>query len=240
MTWPVRWPTSANIETVEEFPRRIAELYATTSLTALTLGRVGGSPVTIVPAGLPRVQGWCGIYGALGQFWPTINPSANDLHRWSDYFRTEAVLLPGPVGAVLEVRVANAVLPPESWRLEDGQYLIRTDGEDWPHDHSGAFTVTYLNSYEPGELGEHAAGVLAMEFLKLVTGDKKGCRLPSSVTNVSRQGLTFEIARGMFPDGLTGLPEVDAFIMLWNPHGLKVAPRVYSLDVERPRQVSIP
>lgn len=238
--WPVRWPAAANIEQVEEFPRRIAELYATTSLTALTLGRVGGNAVTIVPGGLDRVEGWYGLYDVIGRFYPAINPSAYDLQRWSDFFRTEAVVLPGPVGAVTEVRVANTVLPPESWRVEDGKYLIRTDGEDWPRDLSGAFTVTYLNSYEADDLAQHAAGVLALEFLKLVTGDRKGCRLPSSITNVNRQGLSFEVARGMFPDGLTGLPEVDAFILLWNPHGLKTAPMVYSLDVDRPRQVSYP
>ncbi|UOK18343.1 head-to-tail adaptor [Arthrobacter phage BruhMoment] len=239
MTWPVRWPAAANIENVEEFPKRIAELYATTSLSALTLGRVGGNPVTIVPGSLPRRHGWCGLYGVLTDFWPTLNPSAYDLQRYDDYFRTEAVVLPGPIGAVLEVRVAGAVLDPSAWRVEDGQYLIRTDGHDWPHDMSGAFTVSYLNSYEADDLAQHAAGVLALEFLKLITGTK-GCRLPSSVTNVNRQGLTFEVARGMFPDGLTGLPEVDAFILLWNPHGLKTAPRVYTPDVQRPRQVMFP
>ena len=50
-------------------------------------------------------------------------------------------------------------------------------------------------------------------------------------------GITIEKAAGMFPEGVTGLPEIDAYLMLWNPFGLKVAPRVYSPDLPVARQV---
>lgn len=237
--WPVIWPAAANIDSVDEFPRRMAELYAGASLAALTLQRVGGDPVTIMPATLPRVDGWYGYRDLIGTFYPEVYPAAADLKRWSDFFRTEAIQLPGPVASILEVRVNNEILDPATWRVENGTWLLRLDGEDWPQDLSGAFTVTYHNTYPVDEMGQYAAGVLAHEFLKLLTGDRK-CRLPSTVTNVSRQGMTYDIVRGMFPDGVTGLPEVDTYVMLWNPHGLKTKPMVFSPDLDRHRQVTFP
>lgn len=99
--------------------------------------------------------------------------------------------------------------------------LGRVGGDD--------FTAADLGTTPVDALGARAGGVLAVEFLKLLTSDKK-CRLPSSVTNVSRQGLTFEVTRGMWPEGKTSIPEVDAYLMLWNPHGLKTRPRVWVPD----------
>jgi hypothetical protein len=54
---------------------------------------------------------------------------------------------------------------------------------------------------------------------------------------VARQGITIEVATGMFPEGVTGMPEIDAYLMLFNPFGLRVMPRVYSPDLPRHRQV---
>lgn len=238
MSWPITWPDSANINNVDPSVKTLAELYAGACMTALTLHRVGGDPVTIIPASLPRVQGWYGYWDLGSRFFPgLVYPSAYDLKHWSDIFRTEALTLPGPVAAITEIKVAGAVLPPTSYQVENGIYLIRTDGEDWPADNSGAFTVTYLNSYPVDAMGAHAGGIMAAEWLKLISGDKK-CRLPSSTTTVNRQGLTIELVRGMFPDGVTGMPEIDAYLMLFNPFGLKVAPRVYSPDLPRHRQVT--
>ena len=78
---------------------------------------------------------------------------------------------------------------------------------------------------------------MAAEWLKLFNNVKGGCRLPPSITSMTRQGISYTIERGMFPDGVTGIPEIDAYLMLWNPFGLKVAPRVYSLDLPEHRQV---
>jgi hypothetical protein len=237
VTWTVDWPQQANADALDPAVKLLSERYAVACLTMLTLQRVGGAPVTILPATTARVTGWYGYWEALGagEFFP-VYPSAYDLQRWTNLVRTEALTLPGPVGQIVEVRVNNTVLDPAAYRVEDGQYLIRIDGEDWPNDLTGAFSVTYYNSHPVDEVGRHAAGVLAWEWSKLITGGKN-CRLPSSVTNVSRQGLTFEVARGMFPEGMTGLPEVDAYILLWNPFGLRARPRVYSRDLPQHRQV---
>ena len=122
-----------------------------------------------------------------------------------------------------------------AFRIE-GSYHVRIDGEEWPVDDDG-FTITYRDSWPVDDMGAAAAGYMAVEWLQLLGASNRKCRLPSSVTNVVRQGLTMEITRGMFPDGVTGIPEIDGYLMLWNPHSLKVRPRVYSPDLPAHRQV---
>lgn len=242
MSWPITWPESVDLTTLDPNVKRLAELYSTACMTALTLHRVGGNPVTIMPES--RVWGhW--LYSGflegtmLGWFYPgTVYPSAQDL-KLSHYtvLGIEALDLPGPVGAVSSVVIGGAVLDPLAYRVENGRYLVRLDGGSWPAGADDDFTVTYFNSHPVDEMGSYAAGVMAAEWLKLFTNAKGGCRLPKSVTNIQRQGLTMELARGMFPDGVTGMPEVDSYIMLLNPFALKVMPRVYSPDLPKHRQV---
>lgn len=244
MTWPITWPESANIDDVDPAIKTLCELYAGACLTALTLHRVGGAEVTIMPVARQRISGHYVWYSPvpdeypLGMFYPgTVYPSAQDLITALTVDKVEALELPGPIGLVSEVKIDGDVLAPAAYRIENGRYLVRLDGAPWPTDSGDNFTVTYVNSHPVGALGAHAGGIMAAEWLKLLTNAKGGCRLPRSVTSVSRQGITMEITSGMFPDGVTGLPEVDAFLMLWNPFGLKVAPRVYSPDLPQHRQV---
>lgn len=243
--WPVTWPASVNLDGVDPNIKALAELYADRCLTALTLHRAGGEPVTIMPATTcQRVPGHLLSLQLVpdeypvGYFYPgTVYPSAEDLHSLFTVDEVEAIRLPGPVAGIVEIRIGEAVLDPGVYRVEGGQYLIRTDGQRWPEVQGDYFTVKYHNSHPVDAMGAHAGGVMAYEWLKLLTASRDKCRLPASVTNVSRQGLTFEITRGMFPEGVTGIPEIDAYIMLFNPHGVRVAPRVYSPDLPRHRQV---
>lgn len=244
MSWTITWPAAANIDDVDPAIKALAELYAGACLTMLTLQRVGGDAVTIMPAGYDRVPGYYIGYEVLpdayplGWFYPgLVYPSAQDLKHAFTVTQIEAIRLPGPVGVIEEVRVGGVVLDAVNYRLENGNLLVRIDGGAWPAEQGDDFTVSYFNSHPVDEMGANAGGIMAFEWLKLITGSKTSCRLPPSVTNVTRQGLTFSIARGMFPDGLTGIPEIDAYIMLFNPWGLKVAPRVYSPDLPVHRQV---
>lgn len=244
MSWPVTWPDPAAAALLNPAVRLLAEKYAVASLTALTLHRVGGNPITILPAARPlvtgryvRLTGW-----PEGTFYPgtsypgLLYPSAEQLSALVTVDTVEAVPLPGPVGTVTEVKIDGVVVPSTAYRIEGGEYLVRIDGKAWPVLSGDNFTVTYYNTHPVNALGEHAAGVMANEWLKLITGDKK-CRLPSSVTTVSRQGINYEVAKGMFPEGVTGIPEVDMFLLQYNPFALKVLPRVYSPDLPRHRQV---
>jgi hypothetical protein len=242
MTWPITWPTGA--EPTDPNIKRLCELYASACMTALTLHRVGGNPVTIMPASRERIPGhyvWLSPVPdayPLGSFYPgTFYPSAQDLKEPLTVTEVEAIDLPGPVGAVTEVLIDGVALDASNYRVEDGRYLVRLDSQPWPESSGDNFVVTYLNSYPVDEMGAHAAGIMANEWLKAITRSKDKCRLPSNATNVARQGITIEVATGMFPEGVTGMPEIDAYLMLFNPFGLRVMPRVYSPDLARNRQV---
>jgi len=246
MTWPITWPAHIDAAALDPNIKRLSEVYATACMTALTLHRVGGNPVTIMPAtSCARIPGHYVWFETVpdaypvGMFYPgLVYPSAQDLQRSHTVHQVEAVALPGPVGAISNVTVDGVTLDPSAYRLEDGQYLVRIDGGAWPTSPGDNFTVTYFNSHPVDEMGSYAAGVMAAEWLKLFSKSKDKCRLPSTATNVARQGITIEVATGMFPEGVTGLPEIDAYLMLFNPFGLKVAPRVYSFDQPQHRQVT--
>jgi len=156
------------------------------------------------------------------------------------------VLLSGKVAEISEVFLYGEVMPPTSYRLDDGRRLVRVDGESWPHcqnmnlpnDHVDAFTVSYVPGVKPDAAGLWAVGVLACEFAKACTGAK--CRLPSSVTSMTRQGVSYEFDNSMFSNGQTGIREVDAYVLSINPNRLKVPPRVWSPDQHEVRYTPTP
>lgn len=238
MVWPIDWPADPLVTAASPETKALAEQYAANTLRLLTLGRVGGEPVTIRPQ--RRVLGyWQGFRNYAGVmvgnfFASTVYPSSRDLQDGFSMWRTDAIVLPPPVGDVTEVTVDGEVLLPGSYFVENDTYLVRTLGLHWG---SAEVSVTYLNAHPVDTLGEHVGGVLAFEYLKMISGEKK-CRLPSTVTSIARQGVTMELQTGMFPDGFTSIPEVDHYIVLWNPNGMKVKPRVYSPDLHQLRQTT--
>ena len=245
------------------------------------------------------------------------------------------VILPGPVGGIESIEIDGIVLPPESYRVDNGDRLVRLDGAAWPlcqdmgapapasyepltgvgpagtivftrvgqqvtvevipsdqpnvvtggvtpwaplgviimHyptvsrtmlsiDADGAFNVqnyatpsgpftityetsapavlptgegtfevTYYRGAAPNEMTRYAAGVLAAEFYKACTNAK--CRLPRGVTSVVRQGVTVELRTNIWEGGMTGIPEVDTVINIYNPNHLKQAPRVVTPETRR-------
>lgn len=224
---------------------------ASATLHRLTGYQVGGCPVTVRPC-KQSCRGVSMSYWMLREsptftgWWP---------QNWSGVWingcgcTTDCscstvceVTLPGPVGEVIEVKVDGDVADPGNYRL-DANRLVWTGGGDcpWPacQDMAAAdteadtFAVTYLNSYPVDSMGAYAAGLLAAEFAKACSGGK--CRLPATVTSVSRQGITYEVAAGTFPNGTTGIREIDAYIGLWNPGHLRQQTRVWSPDVRGPR-----
>jgi len=226
---------------------------ASATLRRLTGYRVGGCPITVRPCkascrdlAFPSYYDML-RYGSGVSFWPHINSdglwvnSCGCTTSCSCTMLCE-VTLPTPVGPVYAVKVNGATVT--SWRV-DGDRLVWTGTTacPWPacqdltkaDDQPNTFSVTYLNGYPVDTLGAYAAGVLAMEFSKACAGKK--CRLPANVTAITRQGVSFEIASGSFPGGMTGIREVDTFIGLWNPKALQQSPQVWSPDQRRPRVV---
>jgi hypothetical protein len=151
--------------------------------------------------------------------------------------------LNGPVAEVVEVTVDGEVIPDTEYRLEGDRWLMRVDGVwpvtqdmDEPLSEVDTFSVTYRPGYALGDVGEGAYGALVYEFARAACGDKK-CRLPTGVTNITRNGVTMTINRGLFHDGLTGIPEVDTYIQSVNPNKLRSVPVVASSDVREHRVV---
>jgi hypothetical protein len=241
--WPIDWPASIDVTTLDPDAVALAEKYAAATLRFLTLNRVGGTPITVMPCGrtcrAPLMRS--------SMFMPVLFPSyflasAQDLRSCGCSLgcicsQVKYVLLEAPVGRIDEVKVGGVVLDPSTYHVEDGNKLVRNDGSLWPACGGRDFTVTYLNGYEVDSMGQFVGGLLAEEFIKALTSDKK-CRLPSTITTMARQGISYQLTRGMFVDGVTGIPEVDAYVVLWNPAGLRVRPAVYSPDLPTQRHIT--
>lgn len=239
-------------EDVEPATKARATSLASSTLHRLTGYRVGGCPLTVRPCKKGCAGGWPSYYtryaslGMWGSFWP---------QNWAGVWinscgcSTECsctvlceVDLPAPVGEVYEVTVGTATVDPADYRV-DGHTLVWTGDAEcpWPTCQDLAapvgqpdtFSVTYLNSYPVDQLGAYACAVLAMEYARACQGD--ACRLPAGITSVVRQGVSFEVVTGAFPGGMTGIREVDSYLALWNPEGLRQAPSVWTPDLPQVR-----
>jgi len=56
-------------------------------------------------------------------------------------------ILPGPVGGIVEVLLDGVALPPTAYRVDNGNRLVRTDGDCWPACQDMAAPPTF--QYEP-------------------------------------------------------------------------------------------
>lgn len=170
-----------------------------------------------------------------------ISDAANDSvvdYGGCDCVTTTEVVLPGPIGGIDSIVINGEVIPTTAYRVYDGNRLVRIDGQSWPVgrdiDVAGdTFVVRYFQGVAPDAMLNMAAGILAKEFLAACGGGD--CRLPAGVTSISRQGIEIEVNQGMFTNNLTGIPEVDAIIRIYNPYSRKSQPSVHSFDQRRPR-----
>lgn len=150
------------------------------------------------------------------------------------------VYLPGPVASIPVTGVSQdgETVPEASWRVDNGQWLVRTDGECWPlcQDYNadsgaGVFTVTYFQGLPvPGPVAR-AAGELACEYAKACIGAE--CRLPSRIQSLTRQGMTVSMVDVdlLLEKGLTGITTVDQIIRAVNPYGLVSQMKISSPDL---------
>lgn len=237
--WPIDPACLTELwDSYDDGTRARALALASSTLYRLTGYRVGGCPVKVRPR--PQ-KGFCAIpydWGSAYTFTP-VNLNGN----WTNLTcppcgDPRLVNLPAPVGEISEVKVDGAVVPPTDYRIVDGHYLAWVGAGDppWPAEQDyvipdtqpGTFSVTYLNSYPVDSLGAYAAGLLTMEFAKACSGNATKCKLPSTVISIVRQGVSYDLSPGAFPDGKSGIREVDAYIEMWNPKG------------RRPGQVIVP
>lgn len=165
--------------------------------------------------------------------------------------------LPGPVYAVNTVQVNGSMIPVSGsdgtfnyWVLEQ-QWLVRTDTTQcWPacgdqnvspgKTSTSSFEVNYVRGVPPPSPLAAATGTLALEYAKACVGAP--CRLPSRAQSIARQGVSVTMVNieDVLKNGLTGIWELDQLIMHINPYGLRGRTRLYSPDVQEPRQVTWP
>ena len=221
--------------------------YATTILWASTGRRFGLCPQRVRPCGR-RTNGssmWGYIQGEGGGWYPFLDAAGT----WRNCScgmggcacgpRCE-VWLPGPVERVLEVRQDGLVVDPTSYQVDNGRWLVRTDGGCWP-EHADLstnidrFEVLYVRGTPVPQVLEDAAGILACEFAKAFK--EQDCRLPARLSTLSRQGvqMTALDRDSLTRSNFTGIPEVDQVIFALNPHGLYSRPKVMSPDWQAPR-----
>lgn len=232
---------------VNENSSDLAEELAWSMMLSLTAGRVTVCPITVRPlCATCQRRTWLSapVWGTA--FWGEVGDILP-----LDYFvishaiggcadgHARAVHLERPVGQIVEVKVDGTVVDPSAYRRDDNM-LIRQDGTLWPVTQNfdvddtqvGSFSVTYYRGYKPTALFLWATGLLAWEFYKYLSGDKK-CRLPDNVTQVTRQGVSMTLEAGAFTDGRTGIREIDAVIRKYNPNALNQATVVTSVDAMR-------
>lgn len=220
---------------------------ASSTLNRLTGGRVGGCPIKIRPVVASGCPAWAVPFVGSPMFRPGIDLNG----MWVNNIGAGGaspyeIALPTPVGRIDEVKVNGTVLFQSDYRVDSGNLLVWQGAGDapWPltqdvsapDTEAGTFSVTMLNSYPVDRLGAQAAAVLALEFAKACSSTSTAaCRLPSTVVSVVRQGVSYQIQPGLFPDGFTGIKEVDAYITSWNPRAQTQDAAVWSPGVTQPR-----
>lgn len=238
-------------ETWEMHPESVrtrAAALASASLERLTAYRVGNCPITVRP--VPN-RGRCFIPSRGWEYGQPFLPGVSASGEWQNNCGWGCepdmpcgITLPGPVGRIDTVMVDGAEVDPADYTLYDTTLVWVGAGDcpfpgvqdlTLPDTEPGTMSVTYLNAYPVDSLGAYAAGLLASEFAKACTGNK--CRLPSNVVSVARQGITFDVVAGIFPDGQTGIREIDAYIGLWNPGGRRQGTQVWYPGMSQPKVV---
>lgn len=159
------------------------------------------------------------------------NQLTTHAHVWYTTPYVRRIRLRGyPVRAVESVTYQGQVLVPADYYIENKKYLVRRDGQCW--NMNSGLEISYSSGINPPEAGKQAAIRLANELM-LSVSDPAACSLPSRVTNVDNQGLSFSLLEptDFLENGRSGIYEIDLFILAANPTNAKKKPRVFSVDL---------
>lgn len=254
---PICYPNSTDwsclseeeFDSMDPTTRSRAEALAWSSLVRLTGQRLSICPVVLRPCAAScdpaGGHGGFGYYG--GSYAPYISGgtwyNACGCTNSCECDGMRSIRLVGEVSGPLTVTIDGGTLEASAYRVDGGNLLVRMDGGEWPlaqdmtkpDGEVGTFSISYFPGMGPDAHLNYAAGILALEWYKACTNNA-GCRLPVSVTQVTRQGVSFSLPSGVFEDGLSGIREVDAITGMYNPNRLKVPTRILSPDSSRGRQ----
>lgn len=192
---------------------------------------------------------WSSFYGGVSWGWWNDQGGSCGCDPLS-----EVKLAGYPIRNVLEVKIDGVALPEvdtngdRNWRLDRNRRLVRMDSpvdgrRFWPgcqnlsldDTEMGTFSVSYRWGMEPPALGKAAAAIFAREIYKAISGDST-CKLPTKVTKVVRQGVTYDkmlTVAAMLRQGSSGIQAVDTFIATSNPTNARRRPAVWTPDTQR-------
>jgi hypothetical protein len=133
-----------------------------------------------------------------------------------------------PLVSIEEVRLDGEVLDPSEYQIDDHDRLVRLRDADgvrrqWPccqdttlpATEDGTFQVSYTYGRTPPLAGIRAAASLGCQLTLACQPETIGsCRLSDNTISVTRQGVTKQLRdpATMFPEGRTGLNEVDLWL----------------------------
>jgi hypothetical protein len=149
-----------------------------------------------------------------------------------------------PVREIVEVLIDGVVIDPAEYRLDGHRFLTRLADADgkaqrWPHGQrldlatteEDTWSIEYTYGLDPPALGLNAALELACQLAHASPGSGGECDLPAGVTQVVRQGITFEMGSDVW-EALMTLPMVGLFLMAYNPNRLRRRSTIWSPDVQ--------
>lgn len=127
-----------------------------------------------------------------------------------------------PILEILEITIDGVVVDPATYRLEENERVVKTDGIDWPRCNNLGLTagphapagsellVTYSAGRMPPPALKMAAAELVCELKKACQGDAS-CKLPDHVRSITRRGVEMEIDSvfSLLDSGLTGNAIID-------------------------------
>lgn len=155
---------------------------------------------------------------------------------------TSTVWLADYVWKITDAVVGGESLPSDAYWLESHHRVIRQDGGTWPlcqaldrpEGVDGTWSLHVLTGQPVPTIGQLAAGELACLLLDIVT-DPGGCRLPTSWSQISREGVTVTMqdVATLAKLGRIGLDLCDLFIQTYNPEALRHGATVTSADDSR-------
>ncbi len=168
------------------------------------------------------------LYNLTGRQWPgectdTWYPASSGcaplVRRGVPVKRTDGarLRLPAyPVVSIVEVVVDGVAVDPARYRVEDYRDLVwvpEAGGvRSWPRAEDWHVVYRYGSGPPPG--GREAAAALGYQLALSCNPDAGECQLPKRVQSITRQGVTMAILDPLtlFPDGQTGLAEVDSWV----------------------------
>lgn len=162
----------------------------------------------------------------------------------------------GAIQSVSAIVIDGIAISPSEYRVDEATWIVRLPDGDrrqtWPtyqrldldDTEEGTWSVTVeVGTGVPG-MGLLAAAELSCELSKLFSGSDD-CQLSSRVSNVVRDGISFDVQMAGVLEALlvgrVGLPMCDLFLDTVNPKGLRRRGRVlFPPPATPPRRVDGP